>query len=119
MRRIPLTLRALVLVPLLAALADQARTAVCAPGAETCLEAANHGSSIVVMLAYARLLPHLAERPAHIRLAVAAACLATAIGAAAVAYRWIERPAQALGRRLATQRAAPGTARRENATGSV
>ena len=74
---------------------------------------------VVVMLAYARLLPHVAERPAHIRLAAAAACLATAIGAAAVAYRWIERPAQALGRRLATQRAAPGTARRENATGSV
>jgi peptidoglycan/LPS O-acetylase OafA/YrhL len=74
---------------------------------------------VVVMLPYARWLPHLAGRPAHIRLVAAAACLATAIGAAVLAYSWIERPAQALGRRLATQRAAPGTARRENATRSV
>ncbi|MEV6488635.1 acyltransferase [Actinoplanes sp. NPDC051633] len=78
---------------------------------------------VVVMLAYARLIPRLTERPAEIRLVAAAACLATAVGAAVLAYRWIESPAQALGRRLgrrlATQRAAPRTARRENATGSV
>jgi hypothetical protein len=65
MRRIPLTLRALVLVPLLAALADQARTAVCAPGAETCLEAANHGTSVIVMLAYALGLALLIGRLAR------------------------------------------------------
>ena len=38
MRRIPLTLRALVLVPLLAVLVDSARaTLACGPHAETCL----------------------------------------------------------------------------------
>jgi hypothetical protein len=44
MRRIPLTLRALVLVPLLAVLVDSARaTLACGPRAETCLEAAGRG----------------------------------------------------------------------------
>jgi hypothetical protein len=44
MRRIPLTLRALLLVPLLAVLVDQARaTVVCGTQAETCLEAAGRG----------------------------------------------------------------------------
>ena len=44
MRRIPLTLRALVLVPLLAVLVDSARaTLACGPQAETCLEAAGRG----------------------------------------------------------------------------
>ena len=44
MRRIPLTLRALVLVPLLAVLVDQARaTLACGPQAQTCLEAAGRG----------------------------------------------------------------------------
>jgi hypothetical protein len=44
MRRMPLTLRALVLVPLLAATVDMARaTLACGPHAETCLEAAGRG----------------------------------------------------------------------------
>ena len=44
MRRIPLTLRALVLVPLLAVLVDAVRaTLACGPQAETCLEAAGRG----------------------------------------------------------------------------
>ena len=44
MRRIPLTLRALVLVPLLAVLVDAMRaTLACGPRAETCLEAAGRG----------------------------------------------------------------------------
>ena len=44
MRRIPSTLRALVLVPLLAVLVDSARaTLACGPRAETCLEAAGRG----------------------------------------------------------------------------
>jgi hypothetical protein len=44
MARLPLTLRALLLVPLLAVGVDQARTTLaCAPGAESCLEAAGRG----------------------------------------------------------------------------
>lgn len=44
MRRVPLTLRALVLLPLLAALTDQTRAALlCGPRAESCLEAAGQG----------------------------------------------------------------------------
>ena len=44
MRRIPLTLRALVLVPLLAVLVDAMRaTLACGPQAETCLQAAGRG----------------------------------------------------------------------------
>ncbi|MFL5851444.1 MAG: hypothetical protein ACJ77G_03035, partial [Solirubrobacteraceae bacterium] len=44
MRRVPLTLRALVLVPLLAVLVDAMRaTLACGPQAETCLEAAGRG----------------------------------------------------------------------------
>ena len=68
MRRIPLTLRALVLVPLLAVLVDQARaTLACGPRRETCLEAAGRGwlgaagiallgvYAVVLALAVARL----------------------------------------------------------------
>jgi hypothetical protein len=65
MRRIPLTLRALVVVPLLAALADQARTAVCSPGAETCLEAAGGGHSTIAMVAYALALALVVGRLAR------------------------------------------------------
>src|SRR4051794_41892418 len=44
MRRVPLTFRALVLLPLLAVLTDQTRAAVmCGPRAEGCLEAAGGG----------------------------------------------------------------------------
>ena len=58
MRRIPLTLRALVLVPLLAVLVDMARaTLACGPHAETCLEAAGRGylgsAGVVVAVVYA------------------------------------------------------------------
>ena len=46
MRRLPLTPRALVLLPLLAVLTDQTRAAVlCGPRAESCLEAAGQGWS--------------------------------------------------------------------------
>src|SRR5215213_8009212 len=68
MRRIPPTLRALVLVPLLAVLVDSARaTVACGPQAETCLEAAGRGwlgaagiallgvYSVVLALAVARI----------------------------------------------------------------
>jgi ATP-binding cassette subfamily B protein len=58
MRRIPLTLRALVLVPLLAVLVDMGRaTLACGPRAETCLEAAGRGylgsAGVVLIVAYA------------------------------------------------------------------
>jgi hypothetical protein len=44
MRRVPLTFRAIVLLPLLAVLTDQTRAAVmCGPRAESCLEAAGQG----------------------------------------------------------------------------
>jgi hypothetical protein len=61
MRRIPLTLRALVLLPLLAVGADHARAALaCGPGAESCLEASGHGwlgvVGVAVLLAYAGLV---------------------------------------------------------------
>ena len=58
MRRIPLTLRALVLVPLLAAGLDQVRVAAfCPGGTESCLQAAGGGSlgalGAVVLVLYA------------------------------------------------------------------
>ena len=57
MTRIPLTLRALVLVPLLAAGIDQARVSlVCDPGAQSCLESAGQGrfgiTAMLAILAY-------------------------------------------------------------------
>jgi hypothetical protein len=61
MHRIPLTLRALVLVPLLALGVDHARASfACAPGAESCLEASGHGwlgvAGVAVLLLYASAL---------------------------------------------------------------
>ena len=61
MHRIPLTLRALVLLPLLALGADHARASLaCAPGAESCLEASGHGwlgiAGVAVLLLYAAVL---------------------------------------------------------------
>ena len=61
MRRLPLTLRALFLVPLLAVATDQARaTLACGPRAETCLEAAGRGwlgeAGIVLLVIYAAAL---------------------------------------------------------------
>ena len=78
---------------------------------------------VIVIIVAGRLVPHLADRPAGLRLPVAAAVLAAALLLAAVSYRLVELPAQALGRRLAagprTQRAAPRTAREQNGTRSV
>src|SRR5215218_5743847 len=75
MRRIPLTLRALVLVPLMAVLVDAMRaTLACGPQAETCLEAAGRGwlgaagvallgaYSVVLALAVARVAGGAAGR---------------------------------------------------------
>ncbi|MEA2135918.1 MAG: hypothetical protein QOC68_3827 [Solirubrobacteraceae bacterium] len=54
MRHLPLTLRAPVLLPLLAVGADQTRAALlCGPRAESCLEAASSGWSTVGVLALA------------------------------------------------------------------
>src|SRR5918995_5526530 len=58
MVRIPLTLRALLLVPLLAVAADHVRaTVVCGTEAQTCLEAAGRGwlgaAGIVLLVIYA------------------------------------------------------------------
>jgi hypothetical protein len=58
MRRLPLTLRALLLVPLLAVAVDQARaTLACGPQAQSCLEAAGRGwlgtAGIVLLVLYA------------------------------------------------------------------
>ena len=67
MRRIPLTLRALVLVPLLAVLVDAMRaTLACGPRAETCLEAAGlallGAHSVVLALAVAHVARGAAVR---------------------------------------------------------
>ena len=61
MRRIPVTLRALVLLPLLALGVDHARAAIaCGPRAESCLEAAGNGwlgvAGVAVLLLYAAAL---------------------------------------------------------------
>jgi hypothetical protein len=60
-RRVPLTLRALLLVPLLAVAVDLARTTfACAPGADSCLEAAGRGGigavGTVLLVVYALAL---------------------------------------------------------------
>jgi hypothetical protein len=76
MHRIPLTMRALLLVPLLAVLVDQTRASVlCGTRAESCLEAAGQGwlgpAGMVVLMVYAlagalcvgRLARGTTERP--------------------------------------------------------
>jgi hypothetical protein len=81
MRRIPLTLRALVLVPLLAVLVDSARaTLACGPQAQTCLEAAGRGwlgaaglallgvYSVLLALAVARVAGGAAMRERNVPL---------------------------------------------------
>ncbi|MFG3437392.1 acyltransferase family protein [Nonomuraea sp. NPDC047897] len=50
----------------------------------------------------------LGDRPYAVRLAVAVTAVAAAVLVSAATYRWVERPARALGRRLATP---PGGAR--------
>jgi len=70
MRRIPPTLRALVLVPLLAVLVDSARaTLACGPRAETCLEAAGRGwlgaAGLAMLAVYSVALALLVARTAR------------------------------------------------------
>jgi peptidoglycan/LPS O-acetylase OafA/YrhL len=74
---------------------------------------------VVVLTLLVRLVPDLAHRPAGLRLAAGMAFLALALAVAWTSYTLIEVPAQRLGRRLATVRAAPRTARRENRPASV
>jgi hypothetical protein len=58
MHRVPLTLRALVLIPLFALGVDHARASIaCAPQSESCLQAAGHGwlgvAGVVLLMLYA------------------------------------------------------------------
>ena len=69
MRRIPLTLRALVLVPLLAVVTTRrAPRSLCGPRAESCLEAAGHGwygaAGVLALVLYGAGLA-LGRRPAR------------------------------------------------------
>ena len=113
MHRIPLTLRALVLVPLLALGADHLRASLaCAPGAQSCLEASGHGwlgvAGVALLLLYAAGLAAAVGRvaagpaPGFLRLwllataGVAGVCagqalLAAALGdGAALGGGWLE-----------------------------
>jgi peptidoglycan/LPS O-acetylase OafA/YrhL len=88
---------------------------------------------VIVLFLLPRVVPDLGTRPGEIRVLVGVAYLAAVIGLAWLAYRMVELPGQALGRRLtarleprpapapvlATQRAAPGTGRGENQRQSV
>jgi hypothetical protein len=70
LNRIPLTLRALVLVPLLAAAVDQARVSlICPPGARSCLESAGQGrfgtAALLLMLTYTGAIGILVARLAR------------------------------------------------------
>jgi hypothetical protein len=78
--RFPLILRALLLVPLLAAAADQVRaTVVCGGSGQTCLETAGSGSlgavGLIVLAAYA--------------LGIAALVVRLAVGRSGLAPRWL------------------------------
>jgi hypothetical protein len=113
MHRVPLTVRALVLIPLLALGVDHARASIaCGPDAQTCIEAAGHGglgvAGVVLLVLYAAVLAvtvgRLAARrdPGLLALwllasaGVAAACggqavLAGALGhGAALGGGWLE-----------------------------
>jgi peptidoglycan/LPS O-acetylase OafA/YrhL len=74
---------------------------------------------LIVLIGCARLVPQLPDRPVQVRLVVGVAALVTALVVAEISYRFVERPAQRLGRRIGTQRAAPGTGRGEMRTRSV
>ena len=92
------------------------------PRALTALGAISYSlylTHIVVLQAFARFLPGVAERPFLVRGVATAACAVCALAAARCAYVWIERPMHLLGHRIGTQRAAPRTARRVNGTRSV
>jgi hypothetical protein len=87
--RLPLSLRALLLVPLLAAAADQARaTFVCGGSGQTCLETAGSGSlgavGLVVLIAYALGLSALVARLAVKRSGLVPRWLIGAAGLAAI-----------------------------------
>ena len=89
MRRLPLSLRVLLLVPLLAAAADQVRaTLVCGGTGQTCLETAGSGSlgavGLVVLIAYALGLAALVVRLAVGRSGLVPRWLIGAAGLAAV-----------------------------------
>ena len=103
MHRIPLTLRALVLVPLFAIGVDHARASfACGPRAESCLEAAGHGwlgvAGVVLLVLYAAVLAVAVGRmaagrsPGFLRLwllgtaAVAAVCGGQALLAGALGH---------------------------------
>jgi len=83
----------------------------------------------VLLLVLTRLVPDLGTRPPLIRLLIGLLYLTVALTVAWLSYRMVELPGQALGRRLtagplpaarvATQRAASGTGRGENARQSV
>ena len=94
MRRLPLTLRALVLVPLLAVAVDQARaTLVCGTRAESCLRAAGQGwlgiAGIVLAVLYALAAARFVARAAAVSSASPAAGASLArlwlVGSAGVA----------------------------------
>jgi hypothetical protein len=102
LRRVPLTLRALLLVPVIAVLADLARvTFACEPGAESCLQAAAQGwlgpLGSVVLAVYAVALAFVVGRLASSGRAslsklwlvgaagLAAVCLGQALLAGAIA----------------------------------
>ncbi|RZU48533.1 peptidoglycan/LPS O-acetylase OafA/YrhL [Krasilnikovia cinnamomea] len=90
---------------------------------------------VVVLGQVVRFVPDLAHRPAPQRCLVGAVFLLLALGVAAVSQRVVERPGQALGRRLlralegapgpprsvpfTTERAAPRTRRRQDTRRSV
>ena len=83
----------------------------------------------VILLFLPRIIPNLETQPFPVRLAAGLGYLAVALGVAWLSYRIVEQPGQDLGRRLtarpvlstrlATQRAAAGTSRGENARQSV
>ena len=87
----------------------------------------------IVLFLIPRAVPDLGTRTPLVRAATGLAYLIVVLGLAWASYRMVELPGQALGRRLvarlshrpatgphlATQRAAPGTGRGENARESV
>jgi peptidoglycan/LPS O-acetylase OafA/YrhL len=58
---------------------------------------------VLVLMMLAWLVPDLAGRPVPARAVAAVAFLVVALGVAALSYRWIEVPGQALGRRIAAR----------------
>jgi peptidoglycan/LPS O-acetylase OafA/YrhL len=78
---------------------------------------------VVVLTAAGRFVPGLATRPVEVRVLVGALILAVALAVATLAYRFVELPGQAFGRRvdtlLTTQGAVPRTGRGEDGMRSV